>query len=175
MKAQGDAVIDAKLLEMEPVITLKSFPAMYDGVRDHLENIIDMTDNLMFEMESIWSRARLQPALHDIVADFKRIRRLKNSQPSLDLAGLLDSFASKDKTEVFLDRGNVRVEVVDEAQRRLGADTYGPSKQFASLLDDLIEAEDLSVEADNSEDLSVEDIGKLQTAIKKALQAKLSQ
>lgn len=176
LRSQGDAEIDAKLQEIQPFITVKSYLAMYDGVKDYMRQVISTNDALLTEMHSIWSRARRQPALHDLVSDFKRIRRLKASQPALDLDGLLDAFAWKERKEVFLDRGDVHVEVVNEALKLLGADTYGPSAKFASIMDE-IQIEEIESSPDQQQhqqepSVSSEDISKLQRAIKKALNSK---
>lgn len=172
LQAQKNADIDAKLQELGPFITFKSFPALHEAVKDHMHQVIASTDVLLTEMQSIWSRARRQPSLHDLVSDFKRIRRLKASQPSLDLAGLLDAFACKEnkKREEFLDRKDVHVEVVNEAVKRIGADTFGPSKAFASILDEIVIEEETDQDA-----VSSEDIIKLQKAIKKALNSSSKQ
>lgn len=136
LRSCQESVIKGKLEKFTPLITTKSFNELYGGVKQHVIDQLEMSDSIMNEMKSIWSRARPYRALTDLASDFRRLRKLKMKQPASTLQDIQNIFAVKNEFEEFLDKSNVPVEVIEEATKRIGADKYGASLNFARLIDE---------------------------------------
>lgn len=189
---------------LKPFITLKSYPLLYEGVKDFMKEVLNEIDVILTEMESLWSRKRSQPTLQNIVTDLKRLRSVKNKQSFDSLVKITDAF--KFNTQKFVFRHEVCEDLVQEALERIGANNYGPSKTFAQVLNKCFDSENENEEETETDEgfnksgenvnefvgtdiesveleeetsnetfkvsLSVEDINKLQAAIKRKLREK---
>ena len=173
---------------LKPFITLKSYPLLYEGVKDFMKEVLNEIDVILTEMESIWSRKRSQPTLQNIVTDLKRLRSVKNKQSFDSLVKITDAF--KFNTQKFVFRHEVCEDLVQEALKRIGANNYGPSKKFAQVLNQCFDSENENEEETQTDtetdvdfnkfnenvnefvDTDIESINKLQEAIKRKLREK---
>lgn len=151
LRSSQESVIKSKLLKFSPLLTAKCFTELYSGVKQHVIDQLEMSDSIMNEMKSIWSRARPYRPLTDLASDFRRLKKLRMKHPTCTLQDIHNIFAVRNDVEEFLDKSNVPVEVIDEASKRIGADKYGASLNFAHIIDETNLSEEESVPAENSE------------------------
>ena len=136
---EDDRFVREKMVEMKPIITTKSFTEMYVALVQFLYELMVEMDHLYVSMCSIYYRSRSQATLADITTDLKRIREVKVEQPGITLNDILSIFFRvQEKTPECVSRYSVTEEVVREAMRRLGADKYGPSGDFAAIINAII-------------------------------------
>lgn len=136
LHSSPDEVIKNKLGKYSPLITAKCFTELYSGVKDHVKNHLKMTESIFNEMQSIWSRARPYFPLTDLASDFRRLRNLKRKQADCSFEDVQEGFAVRHEVHEFLDKADVCVEIVREAEKRIGADKYGPTAHFAEIIDE---------------------------------------
>ena len=95
-----------------------------------------MTESILYEMRSIWSRARPYRSLSDLSSDFRRLRKLKTRHPSCTIQDIQEGYYFPNDFPEFLGNGDVPVELAVEASKRIGADKYGPTNNFADIIDE---------------------------------------
>ena len=133
-----DSFIEEKMkMQFRPMVTLKAISEFYTVLRQHLYRITLESDAIISQMDAIYSRARVQTRLADISADFRRLRQFKRDIPTATLKDVLANYNNFTSKPQFLNRFKVSDEVVREACRRIGAETYGISPEFATILDSI--------------------------------------
>lgn len=166
--AESDQVIADKLKEMWPLITAKSLPLLYEGIRDNMKDLLEMTSGIMMEMKSIYRRARKPFRLLDVKLDLIRIRKLKNNSPTMTLNQLKHTFTHKNEYETL----QCTDAVILEARKRLGFIHYGPSAEFAQVINatDLDFVDEEIAEDERNAPVSKRQLNKIKKALKEALE-----
>lgn len=158
-----DETIQEKLTHLRPFITMKSYPLIYEGVKDFVQKVLKEIDAILTEMESLWSRKRSQPSLQSIVTDLKRLRSAKSKQSFDSLVKVSDAF--KFNNQKFVYRQEVCEDLVQEALERIGANNYGPSKRFAKVLEKCFDSE-VEKETETEEEEEEENCNKSEEQVK---------
>lgn len=139
--SKDDPVLASKSAELKPLITVKSYSEMHVALVDFLYRLMIEMDALYVSMFSIYNRCRSQSPLADVTSDVKRIRELKIERPAINIKDILSIYKVPDRVPECVSRFSVRGEVVGEAMRRIGADRYGPSSEFAEIIDKAVSAD----------------------------------
>ena len=168
--AKTDSVIADRLKEMKPLITVKSLVSMFDGVKDQLRDVLEMSRDIMHEMRSIYRRSRKSFQLADIKSDLKRIRKVKKLFPNCTLEELILAFSHRNDS----DHLECSETVILEARKRLGSINYGPSADFAEIINgtDLDFLDEAILEEERNAPISKRQLNKIQKAIRDALKKK---
>lgn len=177
--AKDDKFVADKLAELEPVITIKSFSEIHLALVNFLYNLMVEMDNLYTSMFSVYNRCRSQPSLADVTSDMKRIRELKIEEPSTTIKDILKIYRVVDRVPECISRFSVTEGAVREAMKRIGADNYGPTPEFAEIINsqdyenNTLESGESHPSNTNVDNMSSEQIDKLQSVLKKLIQNKL--